>query len=599
MAYSGPTFVGLSTAGGNAASFNINFSSSGRAAGDMLLIGVETANQAIAAPSGFSQTPGADNPQGQGTAGQSSAVRGTVFEKQSNGTETTVAIADSGNHQYAVGLVVRPSGGASAVEVCALAGGFVPFGGSTSGRVVGGVTAPSDNCLIVTFAFIDLDAATVGWNDVIGGGAANVTERWDNGTSAGTGGGLAIWTGEQETAASVPDLVVNGTNVTGFAWITLAIRNVAGGSEEYASASLSGTGTASVSSRAAMRSSAAPSGAGTASAIARRVTYASAAMSASGAIAAKAGRYTSVSATLGANSSVSPASRIARSAAANLSGSATATASVRAERVSSAAFTAAGAVQSTARRTTMATASLAGAGSASVIARRITHANLLGEAKGSASASVIVFKPASASLAGAGSMSVSTRARLNLSTSLVGEGSLTASVQGGGSASASLSGAGALIVALKVQRRSMASLSAAGSTQAIGRRLTSASASLSAQGALSAAIGADNEAVAVSLVGSGTLTASCRVERRASAVLSGAGAMAVLARIEARSSAALAGAGALIAFAYDANAPLPPPARQAKTPARDVSATTDIGNSEAVTRIGERQVTTMKGRRAA
>lgn len=229
MAYSGPTFVGISTGAGAAAATSISFSSSGRAAGDMLLVGVETANQAIAAPTGFTQTPGAGNPLGQGTPAAFTGVSGTVFDKQSDGTETTVAIPDSGNHQYAAGLVVRPSGGATAVEVAVLASGSAPQGTPRVGRTFGAITTTDDDCLIVTFVFSDLDLASASWDTSPAptGGGANLTKRFDNGTAAGAGGGVAIFTSEKESAGAVPDITADNVGVAGHIWITLAIRNVA------------------------------------------------------------------------------------------------------------------------------------------------------------------------------------------------------------------------------------------------------------------------------------------------------------------------------------------------------------------------------------
>jgi hypothetical protein len=55
--YAGPTIVGTVAATGGAAGFNLNFGSSGRAAGDKLAILVMTANQLMPTPSGFSIGP--------------------------------------------------------------------------------------------------------------------------------------------------------------------------------------------------------------------------------------------------------------------------------------------------------------------------------------------------------------------------------------------------------------------------------------------------------------------------------------------------------------------------------------------------------------
>ena len=87
------------------------------------MIAIATANQAITAPSGFTEVR--QQPTiARSTAGAAGGIRLAVFGRDNDGTGTTVSIADSGNHQYAVGIVLRKSGD-DVLEVTASAGNNV------------------------------------------------------------------------------------------------------------------------------------------------------------------------------------------------------------------------------------------------------------------------------------------------------------------------------------------------------------------------------------------------------------------------------------------------------------------------------------------
>lgn len=601
--YGGPVVGGYSTVNFSTSTFNISWTNSGRVAGDLLILEVGTANEPISEPSGFTEFTDFTGTPYRGTAAAAGGVRIQLFVKVSNGSEGSLGIGDGGNVQHARGFVIKGRAGQTVEIAAAVAGN----GTGTSCSFTSPTTTDDDNLIVYAVA-TDRDAGSSdNFTNFANAALVDPAEIHDTGTSSGAGVGTAFFAGQKLTAGSVGNATATQATNVGYAWIALAIRHVStGGSTEYSSAALSGAGSASAASRRVARASTAVSGAGTASAPARRLTYASVALSASGALTAQAGRYTAASASLSANGTAAINARLARTAAASLSAGASASASVRAQRVSAASLNGSGSTQANAHRVMTAAAALSASGSVSAPARRTLFANLAGAGQGTASVSANVVKASSASLGSAGSLTVSTRARLNASASLTGVGSLTASVQGGGAASVSLAGAGMMSVAARVERRAVTALSAAGSVQAIGRRLTPASVTLAAQGALSATIGADNEVVAVSLAGSGTLTVSCRVERRAAAVLTGAGAMAVLARIEARSSAALSGAGVLTTRAIIPSG-LPPseartvatamPARTANSneSARDIS--TARASRNQVTAVGSRDAQSVRSAR--
>src|SRR5688500_11199076 len=72
---------------------------------DLLLLVVETANQVITTPTGWTQVTG--SPQSIGTAAAAGGVRLGVFWKLVRGTEASVSVADSGDHQTAIVTAYR------------------------------------------------------------------------------------------------------------------------------------------------------------------------------------------------------------------------------------------------------------------------------------------------------------------------------------------------------------------------------------------------------------------------------------------------------------------------------------------------------------
>lgn len=219
QAYSGPTYVGKSSAAGNTTAISIDFTSSGRSAGDKLLIAVATANEAIAAPSGFSEI--SSSPQSRGTAAAAGGIRLAVFAKDSDGTETTISIADSGNHQYAVGAVLRKSAD-DILEITATAGGNAAA--STSGTF-GGVTTTGNSQIVVTFVATDRDSTAASWSSETNAGLGNLTERHDAGTTSGVGSGIAFYTGERLAAGATGNTTATQAASSAYCWITLALAN--------------------------------------------------------------------------------------------------------------------------------------------------------------------------------------------------------------------------------------------------------------------------------------------------------------------------------------------------------------------------------------
>lgn len=219
--FDGPTWIGATAAAGSTAATSVTFSGSGRAAGDKLYVAVATANQAIAAPSGFTEVPTV-SPQSRGTAAAAGGIRLALFERVSDGTETTVSIADSGNHQYAVGFVVRPATGQT-IAIEASAGKKAAASTSHSGNAI---TTTAGDCLILDVWATDRDSAGPSYSAQANANLTNLTERFDAGTTQGQGSGIVIYTGEKQSAGSVA--ATAATSAASAAWcaITLALKNV-------------------------------------------------------------------------------------------------------------------------------------------------------------------------------------------------------------------------------------------------------------------------------------------------------------------------------------------------------------------------------------
>lgn len=213
MVYTGPTYVGKSTAFGDIIAGDIDFTSSGRVAGSLLHIVVTSANQAISAPTGFVELP-TDSPQGQGTAGSSGGVAIALFEKISDGTETTVNIGDTGDFQYAVGFVYPPG---TVVE--ASAGNDEALSGSGT---FGGVTT-AGQALIASYVATNNDQTGGSWSGQANANLASVTERHDAGTAAGQGGGIMLVTGTKETPGATGNTTATQSNTRAYCWITVAL----------------------------------------------------------------------------------------------------------------------------------------------------------------------------------------------------------------------------------------------------------------------------------------------------------------------------------------------------------------------------------------
>jgi len=174
---------------------------SGIATNDILLLFLETANQAISISNqnGGTWTEVTNSPQGIGTAGGSAATRLTVFWSRYNGTQGAPTAGDSGNHQ--AGRIIAIRGCATSGNPWDVTAGGVEGTADTSGSIPGATTTVANTLVVAAIATSLPDAnGTANFSAWANSDLTNVTERMDNTRNAGNGGGLAVATGEKVTA---------------------------------------------------------------------------------------------------------------------------------------------------------------------------------------------------------------------------------------------------------------------------------------------------------------------------------------------------------------------------------------------------------------
>jgi hypothetical protein len=185
--------------------------------GDLILIFLESANQAFTAPSGYSQVTA--SPQGTGTAGQANATRLTIFYKISNGTETTYVTGDSGDHNTVCSFVIKDVDRENPINDSA---------GNTAAASTAltcpAVTTTVPECLIIIAIASDRDAnSTANFSNPVNANLTSITERIDRTFNTALGGGLGIYTGLKSTSGSTGTTAVTQAASEETARITLAL----------------------------------------------------------------------------------------------------------------------------------------------------------------------------------------------------------------------------------------------------------------------------------------------------------------------------------------------------------------------------------------
>lgn len=191
----------------------------GYAANDIFLMAVETANEAISTPSGYSTVT--DSPQGTGSAGVAGGVRLTLFWKRASGSESTVALADSGDHTQ--GWIVCVRGCVTSGDPWEASAGDVASSASTSVTFPAVTTLGTDR-LILNFLAHDTDALvpqTSAWTNAA---LRFYLPFFDETTSSASGGGGALGIGAKDAAGSTGSSTATLLSSVTQGRITLALK---------------------------------------------------------------------------------------------------------------------------------------------------------------------------------------------------------------------------------------------------------------------------------------------------------------------------------------------------------------------------------------
>jgi hypothetical protein len=181
----------------------------GISTGDILLLFLEDANKTISISNqnGGTWTEVTNSPQGTGTADDTTGARLTAFWSRYNGTQGAPTVSDSGNHQ--LGRMIAISGTVSSGNPWDVTAGGVEASSDTSGSIPGATTTVGNTLVVVAIASSLPDATgTANFSSWTNADLTSVTERTDNTTNAGNGGGLGIATGVKATAGAYGNTAV-------------------------------------------------------------------------------------------------------------------------------------------------------------------------------------------------------------------------------------------------------------------------------------------------------------------------------------------------------------------------------------------------------
>lgn len=219
MAYSHvPTFVAKGAYASGTAALTVAVPA-GYRNNDMLILVVESANQAIVAPAGWTEFTG--SPQSTGTAAAAGGVRLGVFYKIVGGAEASVTVADTGDHTAAIMMAFRGVDPAAPIHLTA---------GSVDATATTAMSWPTltttvNNCRIIMVSGLDQDiAGTAQVGAITAAGLTGITEHHDQTVASGAGGGLHVASGIRAVAGAIGAMTATGAASTTHAYLTIALK---------------------------------------------------------------------------------------------------------------------------------------------------------------------------------------------------------------------------------------------------------------------------------------------------------------------------------------------------------------------------------------
>lgn len=192
---------------------------------DIFLLFMETMNGGAAqVPAGWTAVD--NSPQkttGDGTNASKTSLE--VFWRRATTSESAPAVGDTGNH---VGARIH------AFRGCATTGNpwDVTNGGinnttTNTGGTASGVTTTVDDCLVVvafSSNYDPLSSTTTEFSSWTNASLTSLTERSDNGFTAGNGGVFGVATGGKTTAGATGNTTVSFAGTGTYAWLTIALK---------------------------------------------------------------------------------------------------------------------------------------------------------------------------------------------------------------------------------------------------------------------------------------------------------------------------------------------------------------------------------------
>jgi MSHA biogenesis protein MshQ len=187
---------------------------------DIALLFVESAGgepATLSTAAGFVAVANSPQATGAGTAG----TRITVFWARATSTSmATPTVADPGNHVYAQIITYR--GVINTGNPWDITGGGVKAAASTSVTVTG-VTTTVANDIIVQVVARNLSSAAAAFSAEANPDLVGITERSDAGTTAGVGGGFAVWDGTHAVPSALANTTATVTSSIN-AFLTIALK---------------------------------------------------------------------------------------------------------------------------------------------------------------------------------------------------------------------------------------------------------------------------------------------------------------------------------------------------------------------------------------
>ena len=174
----------------------------GTAAGDLVLMFIETTGGESPTCTGWSHTPSSPQATGLTTNGTKLSI---LYRTVSNPATDNRTTNDPGNHILARIIGITTGTFYTVDPFNTSAGGVDAIGGATNPQQISSITTTVADCLIfaaITGSLPDATGTTE-FSNWTNANLASLTERIDNSTNSGNGGSLGVASGEKATAGSV------------------------------------------------------------------------------------------------------------------------------------------------------------------------------------------------------------------------------------------------------------------------------------------------------------------------------------------------------------------------------------------------------------